>query len=128
MQRVLELSSSTRGKRRRRYTRGTTVVEYGLILFLMLCVAGLAFKVLGITLERKVGAANKHMQGQGESASAPQAGQTGQSGQSADNSAAGGGAKAGVKTSDSMNKDPTSTNSAGDGEPQSGGGLPMIAR
>jgi len=124
------LPSSYRGPGRRRALRdrrGTTIVEYALILFVVLVVGAVAVKVLGITLERKVGAANKHMAGQGEPAP------TGQTAENAQNGAGGGGAGNGSKTNasnaDNINKDPTVAGSGdGDKEVASTGELPLIAR
>jgi len=118
-------------KRLGRDTRGTTIVEYAIMLFLVLVVCAVGFKVLGMMVERKVGQANKHMQGQGE-----QANQSGaSSGESSSGASAGAGAASGGKatasnTTDNLNKDPTSTTTTGGGggEGESSSSFPMMAK
>jgi Flp pilus assembly pilin Flp len=114
----------------RRDTRGTTIAEYALLLFVVLVVCAVGLKVLGITLERKVGAANKHMSGQGEPASTAQAAKEGDNAAgSGAAAAAGGGNKAATSSSDSINKDPSVAGGGrGESEAPGGGNVPAIAR
>jgi Flp pilus assembly pilin Flp len=108
----------------RRNTRGATLAEYAIMLFLILVIAAIGFKVLGVTLEKKVGQANKHM--------THQEGQTA----SADNASSAGGSAAAAPSvkpgSSEISKDPTATGggegSARDGSEEKESSLPMIAR
>jgi Flp pilus assembly pilin Flp len=108
----------------RRDTRGTTMVEYGLLLFVVLVVCAVGIKVLGITLQHKFKQANNSVAGQPEPAAAgqqqPNYGGTGVASASP---------SAPPRATDT-NKDPTSTTGGGPGEKegQVASGLPMIAR
>jgi Flp pilus assembly pilin Flp len=116
---VLRPSSSTRKRRLSRDTRGTTIVEYGLLLFVVLVICAVGLKVLGITLQHKFGAADKHMAGQGEQATA-----------SAGQAANAAGAASAAPKPDAIHKDPTNATAggAGENEAQNTGGLPLVAR
>jgi Flp pilus assembly pilin Flp len=122
------LSSAARKGKLRRDTRGTTIVEYALLLFVVLVVCAVGLKVLGMTLAHKFGSADKHMAGQGESTSSAQGSGGDNASSSGGAAAAGGGAKAAAKSSDGINKDPTNAAGGGDGETPSQGGLPLIVR
>jgi hypothetical protein len=107
-------------------TRGATLAEYAIMLFIVLCVCAIGFRVLGVTLEKKVGQANKHMTHQeGQSASA------GDNTASSAAAAAGGTAAPKAGSSD-IGKDPTATGGGSEsrdgGDEQQGSSLPMIAR
>jgi len=117
-------------KHLRRDTRGTTIVEYAIMLFLVLVVCAVGFKVLGMMVERKVGQANKHMQGQGEQANAQSGQSSGESTSGASAGAASGGKATATNTSENLNKDPTSTASTtgGGGDGESSGGFPLMAK
>jgi hypothetical protein len=108
-------------------TRGATLAEYAIMLFIVLCVAAIGFRVLGVTLEKKVGQANKHM--------THQEGQTASAGDTTATSAAaaaGGGTAAPKPGSSDIGKDPTATGGGSEsrdgGDEQQGSSLPMIAR
>jgi hypothetical protein len=110
-------------------TRGTTIAEYAVLLFMILVIGAIAVKVLGMTIEKKVGQANKHMTGQG--------GQTSSAGGSSDNApastAGASGAGAGAKpstTSGDVGKDPTAAGGGGEGKDDDSqqGGLPIIVK
>jgi len=117
-------------KHLRRDTRGTTIVEYAIMLFLVLVVCAVGFKVLGMMVERKVGQANEHMQGQGEQANAQSGQSSGESTSGASAGAASGGKATATNTSENLNKDPTSTASTtgGGGDGESSGGFPLMAK
>jgi Flp pilus assembly pilin Flp len=106
----------------RRDTRGTTMVEYGLLLFVVLVVCAVGIKVLGITLQHKFKQANNSVAGQPESANAGQPNYGGTGVASASPSA--------PPRATDINKDPTNTTGGGPGEKeaQAASGLPMIAR
>ncbi len=108
-----------------RDTRGTTIAEYAIMLFLILVVCAVAIKVLGIGLEKKFSSANKHVAGQGEQTSSASAGNSG--GAQGGNAAAAGSAKA--ASGDTMGRDPTASaaSQTGDDEGQQGG-LPLVVR
>lgn len=129
---MLRLLTSTRSRRMRRDTRGTTMVEYGLLLFVVLVICAVGLKVLGITLQRKFGQADQHMAGNGQ-------GQTTSSGAPAtpNNSDPNFGGKGVAKQGeaarpppDAIHKDPTNSTGGGGGDTGNAGpqGLPAIAR
>ncbi len=127
---MLRFWSSTRKTRMRRDTRGTTMVEYGLLLFVVLVICAVGLKVLGITLQRKFSQADQHMAGNGQaqttSSGAPAA-------QGDPNYGGTGVAKPGDPARpppDAVHKDPTAATGGGggDGATAAGGGLPAVAR
>lgn len=117
---VLWPSISTRYKRMRRDTRGTTMVEYGIMLFLVLVVCAVGLKLLGISLQHKFGQANNSVAGQTESAGASQQANYGGKGVAS-------AAPSAAPPPSDINKDPTDTTAAG-GKETASSGLPMIAR
>jgi Flp pilus assembly pilin Flp len=101
--------------RLRRDRRGTTIVEYGIMLFLIIVVAAIGFKVLGLSIQKKFGAADQHMSGQGGPGQAAGSGANGPS--------AGNGARAASGSSDYA-RDPTT----GGDVASSASNLPAVAR
>jgi Flp pilus assembly pilin Flp len=106
----------------RRDTRGTTMVEYGLLLFVVLVICAVGLKVLGITLQHKFGQAEKGVAGQAEPANAGAA-QSNYGGTGVASAAP----SAAARPAD-INKDPTSVTAGGGEHEAPTSGLPMIAR
>ena len=71
---MVRLSSIRRGNRGRlafrRNTAGATVAEYAIMLFFIVVIAVAGVRVLGFSLQRKFGAADKHMSGQAQTSGA----------------------------------------------------------
>jgi hypothetical protein len=100
------------------------MVEYGLLLFVILVIVAVALKILGITLQHKFGAAEKHVAGQGEQAAAPGGADNPNYGNTAAAAASASARAAAAK--EKYAADPTST--TGEKEEQSSGGLSLVAR
>jgi hypothetical protein len=107
----------------RRCTAGTTLAEYAIMLFLIIVICAVGVKVLGMTIEKRVGAANKHMSGQAQTSSA--GAQSGENAQAANSAAAAANADKSKATVD-VNKDPTA--GKGDAGDNQSGGLPFLVR
>jgi hypothetical protein len=116
-----------RRRRWRRDTRGTTIVEYAIVLFVLLVIGAIALRVLGMTMEKKVGEANKHLSGQASQTSgennAPASTATGAAAAAAAAEKAKGGGQ-------NINNDPTAQGGGNVEKPEEvpQGGAPFIVR
>jgi Flp pilus assembly pilin Flp len=115
----------------RRNTTGATVAEYAIMLFFIIVIAVVGVRVLGLSLQRKFGAADKHMTGQAQTSSAGAQGDNAQAASSAAAAANGDKERADkAKATQDINKDPTAAGGGArsdDGDSQQGG-LPFLVK